>query len=136
MVLVVEPAAGWKRAACCRLRGAEWQLVRQRKHTPDASDAGTPRPHAGVIGRPQPPALATSRPCPCALTSCRGWRDYCHAVKMRAAVLTGVNAALRVADVDLAPPQAGEVLVKVAASGLCGSDLNAITGKRTLVPFP
>src|SRR5216684_5779415 len=57
-------------------------------------------------------------------------------VKMRAAVLTGVNAALRVAEVDLAPPRAGEVLVRVAASGLCRSDLNAITGKRTLVPFP
>jgi len=55
---------------------------------------------------------------------------------MRAAVLTGVNAAFRVAEVDLAPPRAGEVLVRVAASGLCRSDLNAITGKRTLVPFP
>jgi S-(hydroxymethyl)glutathione dehydrogenase / alcohol dehydrogenase len=55
---------------------------------------------------------------------------------MRAAVLGGVNAALQFADVDLAPPQAGEVLVRIAASGLCGSDLNAITGKRTLVPFP
>jgi len=55
---------------------------------------------------------------------------------MQAAVLSGVNAALQVADVDLAPPQAGEVLVRVAASGLCGSDLNAITGKRALVPFP
>ena len=55
---------------------------------------------------------------------------------MRAAVLTGVNAAIRVAEVDLASPRAGEVLVSVAASGLCRSDLNAITGKRTLVPFP
>lgn len=55
---------------------------------------------------------------------------------MRAAVLTGVDAALEVAEVDLAPPQAGEVLVRIAASGLCGSDLNAITGKRALVPFP
>jgi S-(hydroxymethyl)glutathione dehydrogenase / alcohol dehydrogenase len=55
---------------------------------------------------------------------------------MRAAVLTGVNAALRVAEVDLAPPRAGEVRVRITASGLCGSDLNAITGKRKLVPFP
>jgi S-(hydroxymethyl)glutathione dehydrogenase / alcohol dehydrogenase len=57
-------------------------------------------------------------------------------VKMRAAVLTGVNAAFQVTDVDLAPPRTSEVLVKIAASGLCRSDLNAITGKRTLVPFP
>jgi S-(hydroxymethyl)glutathione dehydrogenase / alcohol dehydrogenase len=55
---------------------------------------------------------------------------------MRAAVLTGVNAPFQIADVDLAPPQRGEVLVKIAASGLCGSDLNVISGKRTLVPFP
>src|SRR5260370_35526070 len=57
-------------------------------------------------------------------------------VKMRAAVLTGVNTAFRVAEVDLAPPRAGEVLVRVAASRLCRSDLNAIPGKRTLLPFP
>jgi S-(hydroxymethyl)glutathione dehydrogenase / alcohol dehydrogenase len=57
-------------------------------------------------------------------------------VKMRAIVLTGVNAAFQVTDVDLAPPRTGEVLVKIAASGLCRSDLNAIAGKRTLVPFP
>ena len=55
---------------------------------------------------------------------------------MRAAVLTGVDAAFEVTEVDLAPPRTGEVLVKVAASGLCRSDLNAIAGKRTLVPFP
>jgi S-(hydroxymethyl)glutathione dehydrogenase / alcohol dehydrogenase len=55
---------------------------------------------------------------------------------MRAAMLTGVNAPFQIADVDLAPPQRGEVLVKIAASGLCGSDLNVISGKRTLVPFP
>src|SRR5215467_15575262 len=55
---------------------------------------------------------------------------------MRAAVLAGVDAAFHVTEVDPAPPRTGEVLVKIAASGLCRSDLNAITGKRTLVPFP
>src|SRR4029077_5777162 len=39
-------------------------------------------------------------------------------------------------EVDLAPPLDGEVLVKVAVSGMCASDLNAIDGKRTLAPFP
>ena len=39
-------------------------------------------------------------------------------------------------EVDLGPPGPGEVLVRIAASGLCASDLNAIDGKRTLVPFP
>jgi S-(hydroxymethyl)glutathione dehydrogenase/alcohol dehydrogenase len=55
---------------------------------------------------------------------------------MQAAVLNGVGQAFEVAEVELAGPHAGEVLVKVAASGLCASDLNAIDGKRTLVPFP
>ena len=57
-------------------------------------------------------------------------------MRARAAVLTGVNAPFQVTDVELAPPRTGEVLVKIAASGLCGSDLNVISGKRTLVPFP
>ena len=55
---------------------------------------------------------------------------------MNAAVLTGPGKPFEVHEVDLAPPGPGEVLVKVAASGLCASDLNAIDGKRTLVPFP
>ena len=57
-------------------------------------------------------------------------------MRVRAAVLTGVNAPFQVTEVELAPPQSREVLVKIAASGLCGSDLNVISGKRTLVPFP
>jgi len=57
-------------------------------------------------------------------------------VKMTAAVLGGAGQKLQIDEVDLAPPRDGEVLVKVAASGLCASDLNAIDGKRTLAPFP
>ena len=57
-------------------------------------------------------------------------------MKMKAAVLTKVGAPLEVREVVIAPPKSGEVLVKVAASGLCASDLNAIDGKRKLVPFP
>ena len=57
-------------------------------------------------------------------------------MKMTAAVLGGAGQKLQIDEVDLAPPRDGEVLVKVAASGLCASDLNAIDGKRTLAPFP
>ena len=57
-------------------------------------------------------------------------------MKMTAAVLGGVSQKLRIGEVELAPPRNGEVLVKVAASGVCASDLNAIDGKRTLAPFP
>ena len=57
-------------------------------------------------------------------------------MRTTAAVLGGVGAAFETQQVDLAPPHEGEVLVRVAASGLCASDLNAVDGKRTLVPFP
>ena len=57
-------------------------------------------------------------------------------MKMTAAVLGGAGQRLQIDEVQLAPPREGEVLVKVAASGLCASDLNAIDGKRTLAPHP
>jgi Zn-dependent alcohol dehydrogenase len=39
-----------------------------------------------------------------------------------------VGAPLEVTALDLAPPEAGEVLVRLRASGVCHSDLNAIDG--------
>lgn len=55
---------------------------------------------------------------------------------MKAAVLPGPTGAVEVRDVDLAEPKAGEVLVRMGGSGLCASDLNAVDGKRRLVPYP
>lgn len=46
------------------------------------------------------------------------------AATMRAAVFTGPNAPLRVDTIPRPEPAAGEVLVKVAACGLCHSDLH------------
>jgi S-(hydroxymethyl)glutathione dehydrogenase/alcohol dehydrogenase len=57
-------------------------------------------------------------------------------VKITAAVLASPGGRFQVGAVHLAPPREGEVLVKIAASGLCGSDLNALDGKRSLSPFP
>ena len=57
-------------------------------------------------------------------------------MKIKAAVLDQVGKDFRIAEVELDKPKSGEILVKVAASGLCASDLNAIDGKRKLVPFP
>jgi Zn-dependent alcohol dehydrogenase len=45
-----------------------------------------------------------------------------------AAVLEQTGARLAVHELELAPPRAGEVLVRLAASGVCHSDLNAIDG--------
>ena len=57
-------------------------------------------------------------------------------MKMKAAVLNGVGQKFEIKEIDIASPKSGEVLVKIKASGLCASDLNAIDGKRNLVPFP
>jgi alcohol dehydrogenase len=59
-------------------------------------------------------------------------------MKIRAAVLEEIgregpyvgSKPLTVGEIDLAPPQAGEVLVRVAAAGLCHSDLSVINGDR------
>jgi Zn-dependent alcohol dehydrogenase len=49
-------------------------------------------------------------------------------VRVRAAVLERTGAALRVEELELAPPRRGEVLVRLHASGVCHSDLNAVDG--------
>ncbi len=49
---------------------------------------------------------------------------------MKAAVLYAKHQPLRVEEVDLDPPRQREVLVKMAASGVCHSDLHYIKGDR------
>jgi alcohol dehydrogenase len=59
-------------------------------------------------------------------------------MRIRAAVLEAMglprpyaeSRPLRVEDVELAPPGPGEVLVRIAAAGLCHSDLSVIDGSR------
>lgn len=59
-------------------------------------------------------------------------------MKIRAAILTEMGAPypyaqsrpLRIREVELDPPQQGEVLVRIAAVGLCHSDLSVINGDR------
>jgi len=47
---------------------------------------------------------------------------------MKAAVLYEFKTLLRVEDVDLGNPKAGEVRVKIVASGVCHSDYSVIHG--------
>jgi len=56
-------------------------------------------------------------------------------VKVRAAVLEGVGGSAKVQELDLANPRAGEVLVRLGASGVCRSDYNAVDG-TTGTPWP
>lgn len=59
-------------------------------------------------------------------------------MKVRAAVLTRTGAPapyaesrpLQIADIEISPPGPGEVLVRIAAAGLCHSDLSIINGDR------
>ncbi|MGL6279526.1 MAG: alcohol dehydrogenase catalytic domain-containing protein, partial [Gaiella sp.] len=56
-------------------------------------------------------------------------------MKIRAAVLEGAGGTTRVEELDLAEPRAGEVLVRLGASGVCRSDYNAVDG-TTSTPWP
>ncbi len=49
-------------------------------------------------------------------------------MKIRAAVLEATGGPFHVQELDLAPPAPNEVLVRLGASGVCHSDLNAIDG--------
>jgi S-(hydroxymethyl)glutathione dehydrogenase/alcohol dehydrogenase len=56
-------------------------------------------------------------------------------VKTRAAVLRGIGNKWEVEDLELDDPKPGEVLVRLAASGLCHSDEHLVTGDIP-IPFP
>jgi S-(hydroxymethyl)glutathione dehydrogenase/alcohol dehydrogenase len=49
-------------------------------------------------------------------------------MKTRAAVLRAVNEPWSVEEIELDPPQQGEVLVEMVASGMCHSDEHVLTG--------
>lgn len=51
---------------------------------------------------------------------------------MKAAVMRARGADLVVEDLDLEPPRAGEVAVRLVATGVCHSDLNGLRGPRDL----
>ena len=54
---------------------------------------------------------------------------------MKAALLEAPGTELIVEDIDCQEPQAGEVLVRIVASGVCHSDLNVVHGTQTS-PLP
>ena len=57
-------------------------------------------------------------------------------MKVRAAVAWKPKAPLAIEEVDLAPPQAGEVLVKLAATGVCHTDAYTLSGADPEGVFP
>ena len=57
-------------------------------------------------------------------------------MRTRAAVLRGLHQPWSVEEIELDPPKAGEVLVKMAASGMCHSDEHVVTGDLAGVTAP
>lgn len=51
---------------------------------------------------------------------------------MRAAVLRQHNVPLEVENVDVAEPRQNEVMVRIAASGICGSDIHVFHGRANV----
>ncbi len=56
-------------------------------------------------------------------------------MKTRAAIVPEINK-LSIETIELAPPQAGEVLVRIRAAGVCHSDLHMYRGELTTPPPP
>ena len=55
---------------------------------------------------------------------------------MRACIVHDHAEGAKVEDVEVLEPRAGEVLVKVAASGLCGSDMHVLHGRSVVAKYP
>jgi Zn-dependent alcohol dehydrogenase len=55
-------------------------------------------------------------------------------VKVRGAIMAGVGKQWEVTEIELDPPKAGEVLVKMHRAGICHSDDHFTTGD--LIPPP
>lgn len=57
-------------------------------------------------------------------------------IKSRAAVAFGPNQPLQIVEVDVAPPKAGEVLVRIVATGVCHTDAYTLSGADSEGVFP
>ena len=56
-------------------------------------------------------------------------------MRMKAAVLAGVNQPFVIEELELDPPGAGEALIRMVATGVCHSDLHVVSGDLSR-PFP
>ncbi|MBA4243494.1 MAG: S-(hydroxymethyl)glutathione dehydrogenase/class III alcohol dehydrogenase [Pseudomonas sp.] len=57
-------------------------------------------------------------------------------IKSRAAVAFTPNEPLKIVEVDVAPPKAGEVLVRIVATGVCHTDAYTLSGQDSEGVFP
>jgi len=57
-------------------------------------------------------------------------------IKSRAAVAFAPNQPLQIVEIDVAPPKAGEVLVRIVATGVCHTDAYTLSGEDSEGVFP
>jgi S-(hydroxymethyl)glutathione dehydrogenase/alcohol dehydrogenase len=57
-------------------------------------------------------------------------------IKTRAAVAWAPNEPLKIEELDLMPPQKGEVLVRIVATGVCHTDAYTLPAKTAKACFP
>jgi Zn-dependent alcohol dehydrogenase len=57
-------------------------------------------------------------------------------MRARAVVVRSVADGPGLEEIEIDPPEPGEVLVRVAASGICGSDLHVVHGRSVIDAFP
>lgn len=57
-------------------------------------------------------------------------------MKSRAAVAFGPGKPLEIVEIDVAPPQAGEVLVRITHTGVCHTDAFTLSGDDPEGIFP
>lgn len=57
-------------------------------------------------------------------------------IKSRAAVAFEAGKPLQIVEVDVAPPKAGEVLVRIVATGVCHTDAYTLSGADSEGVFP
>ncbi|MFT6757623.1 MAG: S-(hydroxymethyl)glutathione dehydrogenase/alcohol dehydrogenase [Chitinophagales bacterium] len=62
--------------------------------------------------------------------------DTSNFIKSKAAIAWGPEQPLSVEEVDVMPPQAGEVLVRIVASGVCHTDAYTLSGEDSEGKFP
>jgi len=62
--------------------------------------------------------------------------DTTHFIKSRAAIAWGPNQPLTIEEVDVMPPQKGEVLVRIIATGVCHTDAYTLSGADSEGKFP
>ncbi|XP_072261707.1 alcohol dehydrogenase 1-like [Pyxicephalus adspersus] len=57
-------------------------------------------------------------------------------IRCKAAVLYGFNQPLKIEEIEVAPPKAHEIRIKIYASGICHTDDHALSGGMASLNFP